>query len=215
MPYGLPNMSFIGFPVAVPCRGHSGLGLRQATRADTDAVVEHFLALGPEDRRMRFCATLNAEAIRRHVEELWDKEGLVLAACDGPLFGGPLHKAGPIRALAELLLLGDEAELGISVDPSLRRRGIGTYLLQAGAALLEPRGITTIRATTMPDNGSFIAMASALDGTAAYTTDLVEVSFDVARLAAAYRRRRTTELFHPGRPGKEPGTPPDQGPQGA
>lgn len=195
MPYGLPNMSFIGYPLAVPCRGHSGLGLRQVTRADTDAVVEHFLALDPVDRWMRFCATLNPEAIRRHVEGLWDRDGVILAACDGPLFAGPLHKAGPIRALAELLIIGEEAELGISVDPSLRRRGIGTYLLQTGASLLEPRGIRTIRATTMPDNSSFIGMAHALDGTVNYTPDLVEVSFDVAALAAAYRRRRAAEML--------------------
>ena len=203
MPYGMPNLSFIGYPVAVPCRGHSGLGMRQATRADTEAVTAHFLALAPEDRWMRFCATLDPGAIRSHVEGLWEREGIVLAACDGPLFAGPLHKAGPIRGLAELLVEGEEAELGISVDRSLRRRGVGTYLLLTGASLLEPRGVRTIRATTMPGNSSFIGMAQALGGTVAYGPDLVEVAFDVAELSAAYRRRRAAEIFGPAALGRQ------------
>ena len=203
MPFGLPNVSLIGYPLAVPCKGHVGLGMRQATRADAEALVAHFLALGAEDRWMRFCATLNPEAIRRHVDGLWDRDGLVLAAYDGPLFAGPLHRAGSVRALAELMIDGEEAELGISVEPSMRRRGIGTYLLQTGAALLEPRGVKVIRATTMPDNGSFIGMAQALGGEIVHRPDLVEVSFEVATLAQAYRRRRAAEMLDPAGRGPE------------
>jgi GNAT superfamily N-acetyltransferase len=168
MPFGLPSESF----------SHAGLGVRLATPADTEALVAHFLALDPEDRWMRFCATLNAGAIRRHVDGLWAREGLVLAACDPPVDG-----AEPVRALAELMVAGEEAELGISVEPGLRRRGIATYLLRTGARLLEPRGIGTIRATTLPENGSFIAMARSLGGRIEHGPDLVEVAFAAAALA--------------------------------
>lgn len=196
MPFGLPNVSFVGYPVAVPCPPHSGLGVRQAMATDTEAVVEHFRALDRDDLRMRFCATLNDAAVRRHVDDLWDREGLVLAAFDGPLWGGPLHKAGPIRALAELLASGEgEAELGISVDPSLRRRGIATYLLQVAACMLGPRGVRIIRATTLPDNNSFIAMAQAAGAEVRLGLDGVDVAFDVATLQRAYRRRRTAEML--------------------
>ena len=92
MPFGPPDAGLTGRPAA-PCPGHSGLGVRQATRDDTEALVAHFLALEPEDRWMRFCATLNAEAISRHVDGLWDREGLVLAACDGPPLAGPSRRA--------------------------------------------------------------------------------------------------------------------------
>jgi hypothetical protein len=47
----------------------------------------------------------------------------------------------------------------------------------------------------MPDNGSFIGMAHALGGRIDYGPDVVEVSFDVAGLAAAYRRRRAAEVL--------------------
>jgi GNAT superfamily N-acetyltransferase len=195
MPFGLPNVSYIGYPVALPCRGHAGLGIRQATRADADALVAHFLALDRGDLWMRFCATLNPEAIRRHVDGLWDGDGVVLAALDGPLWAGPLHRAGPIRALAELMLANGEAELGISVETSMRRRGIGTYLLQTGACLLAARGIGLIRATTMPDNVSFIAMAQSLGGSVSRHPDLVEVAFEVAALKRGYLRRRAAEAL--------------------
>jgi ribosomal protein S18 acetylase RimI-like enzyme len=178
MPFGPPDVSCTGHPAA-PCSGPAGLGVRQATRVDTDALVAHFLALEPEDRWMRFCATLNAEAIRRHVDGLWDREGLVLAACEGP----PFDRAGPVRALAELMVEGDAAELGISVEAGLRRRGIATHLLRTGAGLLASRGIGTIRATTLPDNGSFIALAQSLGGGIEQGPDLVAVTFDVAALA--------------------------------
>lgn len=200
MPFGLPNVSFVGYPVAVPCPPHSGLGVRQAMATDTEAVVEHFRALDRDDLRMRFCATLNDAAIRRHVDGLWEREGLVLAAFDGPLWPGPLHKARPIRALAELLASGDgETELGISVDPSLRRRGIATYLLQVAACMLGPRGVRIIRATTLPDNNSFIAMSQAAGAEVRLGLDGVDVAFDVATLQRAYRTRRTAEMFGGGR----------------
>ena len=108
---------------------------------------------------MRFCATLNDEALRNHVDGLWARDAVVLAAHDGPLWSGPLHRAGPVRALAELVVTGEEAELGISVDASMRRRGVGTYMVQTAARLLAPRGVRRIRATTLNDNHSFVALA--------------------------------------------------------
>lgn len=205
MPFGLPNMSYIGYPVALPCRGHAGLGMRQATRADSDALVAHFLALDRADLWMRFCSTLNAQAIRRHVDGLWDRDGVVLAAFDGPLWPGPLHRAGPVRALAELMTAGAEAELGISVETSMRRRGIGTYLLQTGSCLLSARGIRLIRATTMPDNVSFIAMAQSLGATLDRRPDVIGATFEVAALKCGYLRRRAAEVLGPRLPAGRPG----------
>jgi GNAT superfamily N-acetyltransferase len=197
MAFGLPNVSFIGYPVAVPCAGHAGLGLRQASRADAEALVAHFQALTPEDRRMRFCATLNDEALRNHVDGLWARDAVVLAAHDGPLWSGPLHRSGPVRALAELLNTGEEAELGISVDASMRRRGVGTSLVQTAARLLAPRGVKRIRATTLNDNHSFVALAQACGAEVVCGPDGVDVIFDVAALNRAYLRRRAAQVFRP------------------
>ncbi len=197
MAFGLPNVSLIGYPVAVPCAPHAGLGVRQVTRADTDAIVAHFRAIGSDDLRLRFCATLNEAAVRQHVDGLWARRGLVLAAVDGLLWRGPMHRAGPVRALAELMVNGVEAELGISVDPALRRRGIATYLVQIAARLLSPRGVKVIRATTLPENVSFVSMARACGAEVEHGPDGTSAAFDVAALDRAYLRRRVAEVLRP------------------
>ena len=198
MAFGLPNVSFIGYPVAVPCAGHAGLGLRQASRADSEALVEHFQALTPEDRRMRFCATLNDEALRNHVDGLWDAGRGGARGHDGPLWSGPLHRAGPVRALAELR--------------HHRRGGRARHQRRAprcgGAASAPtwcrpPRGCSRragcrrIRATTLHDNHSFVALAQACGAEVVCGPDGVDVVFDVAALSRAYLRRRAAQVFRP------------------
>jgi GNAT superfamily N-acetyltransferase len=197
MAFGLPQISFIGYPLAVPCAGHAGLGFRGAGPADAAALVAHYRALGAADRRMRFCATLTDAAAERHVAGLWPRRALILAAHDGPLWSSPLYRAGPIRAVAELSIDGAEAELGLSVEAGLRRRGVGTYLVQAAARLLAPRGVRRIGAYTLPDNHSFIALAHRCGARVASGPHEVEVEveFDVAELDRAYRRRRAVEVF--------------------
>jgi len=195
MAFGLPQISYMGFPLAVPCAGHAGVGFRRAVSHDAPALMTHFMALTPEDRRMRFCATLDESAIRRHVDGLWSRNTLVLAAHDGPLWTGPLYAAGRVCAVAELALDGAEAELAISVDPALRRRGVGTYLVQAAARLIGPRGVRRIGAYTLPGNRSFLALARACDAAVEHGPDEVEVTFDVAALRRAYRQRRASDYL--------------------
>jgi GNAT superfamily N-acetyltransferase len=197
MAFGLPNISFIGYPVSLPCAGHAGLGFREAHRRDTPGIVAHFRSLDAGDRRMRFCATLTDAAIERHVAGVWERRSLVLAAYDGPIWDGPLYRAGPIRGLAELSLDAGEAELGISVDATLRRRGVGTWLVQTAGRLLAPRGIRTIRAYTTPGNASFLTLSRALGAAIETGPDEVEVLFEVASLTRGYLRRRGSQTFLP------------------
>ena len=198
MAYGFPNISFIGTPLPIPCAPHAGLGFREAGRRDSADILAHYRDLGPADRRMRFCATLNDSALEAHVGKIWRRDSLVLAAYDGPLWSGPLRRAGTVRALAELSLDRGEAELGLSVEAGLRRRGVGTYLVQTAARLLAPRGVRRITAYTLPDNVSFIALARTAGATVEIVKGEVEATFDVADLERAYLRRRAAQVFLPG-----------------
>lgn len=199
MAFGYPNMSFIGYPVPVPCPAHAGLGLRTAVDTDAPAVLAHYRRLSPADRRMRFCATLGDAALERHVERIGSRGGVVLLAFDGPLFEAPFLRAGPVRAVAELVGTGPEMELGISVDGALRRRGIGTELVETTAHLLAPRGVRSIRAYSLPGNRSFLALAGACGAAVEVGPDEMEVAFDVGRLRHAYLRRRAANAFRLGR----------------
>ena len=73
MAFGLPNISFVGYPVPIPCAGHAGLGLREVLRSDVPEIIEHLRALDAEDRRMRFCASVNDGHVVRHAEELLER----------------------------------------------------------------------------------------------------------------------------------------------
>jgi len=193
--YGLPATSYIGYPLPIPCAGHAGLGLRQAGPGDSTALVAHLAAMEASDRRLRFCATLGEDAVERHIAGLWTRRGVVLAAHDGPLWPGLLHHAGPVRAVAELAFGDKDVEVGLSVDGSMRRQGIGTYLLQAAAHLLAPRGIRRIVAYTLPENASFLALARGCGAEIELDADEVEVRFEVAALQRDYVRRRAREAF--------------------
>ena len=67
-----------------------------------------------------------------------------------------------MRAVAEFAIAGGEADIGLSVDAGLPRRGVGTYLAQTVARLLALRGVTRMYAYTRPDNAGFLALARRL-----------------------------------------------------
>ncbi|WP_162683307.1 GNAT family N-acetyltransferase [Rhodobacteraceae bacterium DSL-40] len=197
MAFGLPNISFVGYPVPIPCAGHAGLGLREVLRSDVPEIIEHLRALDAEDRRMRFCASVNDGHVVRHAEELLERSSFALAAHDGPLWSGPFHRPGPIRALAEFSVHGLAAEIGISVDKSLRRRGVATYLIQTSARLLQQRGVKRIVAYTMAENRSFLTLARKAGAEIVRDASEVEVFFDVDTLNRTYLQRRVSDqVFH-------------------
>lgn len=192
MPFGLPNVSYVGYPPMLSA-GHAGLGFRQATAHDTPAIRDHLLRLSPEDRRARFCAGLSDAAVEAHAASLWTWAGLVITAHDGPLWPGLLHAAGPVRALAEVAIDGREAEIGLSVDGNQRRRGVGGYLVQTAARLLAPRGVERLLAYTVPGNTPMLRLARSSGARIVFGGADVEIVFRVDALRQAYLRRRITE----------------------
>ena len=116
----------------------------------------------------------------------------MLTAHDGPLGDGPFHGAEPVRGLAELCVSGSTAELGISVDAALRRRGVGTWLVRVAADMLAPRGTRTIVAYTMAENAGMIGLGRASGARIENSMGDVEVVFDVERLRRARVARAAT-----------------------
>jgi ribosomal protein S18 acetylase RimI-like enzyme len=88
-------------------------------------LAVHFLALSPEDRRLRFGSSLTPEAIVAYVEGIdFDRDAVFGVHDDRLLLVGVAHAA-----------FGDDlAELGLSVLPEHRGRGVGSALFERGAA---------------------------------------------------------------------------------
>src|SRR5258708_25780754 len=90
------------------------------TPADRAALEQHFLAVGADDRRLRFGAPQNDSAIRAYVERIdFGRDALF------GVWGADLQ----LRAAAHLARAGKRAELGLSVLAGHRRHGLGGALL--------------------------------------------------------------------------------------
>ena len=78
-------------------------------------LTAHFLALPPEDRRLRFGAPLSAEAVAHYVDGIDFARDAVFGVVDEDL---------TLVGVAHVAFTDDFAELGISVLPWWRSRGV-------------------------------------------------------------------------------------------
>lgn len=109
-------------------------------------IEEHLIRLAPEDRKMRFCGTLNEEAIRLYCANIdWSRSTALGCFIEGHL-----------RGIADLVLMPItykyEAELAITVEKPFQDRGIGTALLSKTLDLARNRFIKTAHLYCLRDN---------------------------------------------------------------
>jgi len=89
------------------------------------ALREHFLALGPDDVRLRFGSHMRAEAILAYVERIDFEHDAVFGVYDDAL---------KLVGVAHAAFADEVAELGVSVLEGHRGKGIGSALVaRAGA----------------------------------------------------------------------------------
>jgi GNAT superfamily N-acetyltransferase len=91
--------------------------VRELTSLDRLAYEQHLLALGPEDRRLRFGTPPADSVVRAYVERI---DALFGVFSDDLTLVGAAHLARG----------EDHAELGVSVLPEYRGRGFGGALLE-------------------------------------------------------------------------------------
>src|SRR5688572_8683157 len=94
--------------------------IRELTPAEQPALERHFLALAPEDRRLRFGAPLSDFAVRAYVARIDFESDAAFGVFDDAL---------QLAAAAHLARGRGHAELGVSVLDGERGRGIGGALL--------------------------------------------------------------------------------------
>ena len=116
-------------------------------------VQRHLLRLGDEDRRLRFGQPLPDAAIERYVDGLDFTRDRV--------FGIHLQEM-ELCAVAHLALDGvaGHAELGLSVDEGLRRRGYGEALLARGVLHAANRGFRALFMHCLSENAAMMRLAA-------------------------------------------------------
>ena len=113
-------------------------------------LLEHFLRLPAEDVRLRFGTTFGPSAIALYVERIDFDHDAVLGVYDDELtLVGVVHVA----------FSGDSAELGLSILPGHRGRGVGSALFARAADHARNRFVTRLYMHCLSENAAMMHIA--------------------------------------------------------
>lgn len=129
-------------PVTVPVKRLSG--------ADRPALAAHFIRLGDEDRRLRFGTARSDDSLREYVDSLDFDRDAVFGVFDDEL---------ALAGVAHVAVSPDSAELGVSVLPAARNRGIGTALFERANLFARTHYIRTMFTHCLTENRSMMRLA--------------------------------------------------------
>jgi len=134
-----------------PARRRRGCGAVVRLTPSARALLRaHFVGLPLEDRRLRFGASLSAGAVVSYVDAIDFRHDAVFAVLDGET-----HLAG----VAHLALGNDEAELGVSVLPEARGRGVGQALFAAALSHARQHGVARLLMHCLAGNAAMMHIA--------------------------------------------------------
>jgi GNAT superfamily N-acetyltransferase len=125
--------------------------IRPLTAYEREAVRHFYLALGPDDRRKRFCCSLSDETVSRYVDRIDFSRDTILAAFD---------ERARVIGLAELMRGAGTGEMAFSVLPNRRGQRIGTKLMQRLLRRARICGIGKVFVIFLSDNTPMRRMAS-------------------------------------------------------
>jgi GNAT superfamily N-acetyltransferase len=123
---------------------------RELTRLERPKLAAHFLSLNAEDRRLRFGLPISDASVADYVERIDFARDAVFG-----VFDDELNLAGA----AHLARAEDHAELGVSVLPSHRGRGIGAALLERAHTHARNWGIGTLFMHCLTENAAMMHLA--------------------------------------------------------
>ena len=125
------------------------------------ALAAHFRALSPDDRRLRFGASISAERIAAYVAEIDLGRDAVFGLFDDVL---------ALIGVAHVAFADEVAELGISVLPEHRGRGAGRALFARAAEHARNRFVPRLFMHCLAENAAImhIARTSGMDIVAAW-----------------------------------------------
>lgn len=123
---------------------------RELGRLERGKLLAHFLALEAEDRRLRFGLPLSDDSIAKYVASIDFGRDAVFG-----VFDDELHLAGA----AHLARAEEHAELGVSVLPSHRGRGVGAALLERAHTHARNWGIGTLFMHCLTENAAMMHLA--------------------------------------------------------
>ena len=126
---------------------------RRLWSIDRHAILRHFLSLDSDDRYLRFGGYRSDTAIGSYVASIDFSSDVVFGSEEGLALTGVAHLATGAR----------HAELGLSVLPNARNRGVGRSLLQRSYVHSRNWGSRALFMHCLAANVTIIRLAQSLD----------------------------------------------------
>jgi len=126
---------------------------RRLWSADRPAILHHFLSLAPDDRYLRFGGYRSDAAIRAYVNDIDFASDVVFVSEERLSLIGVAHLARGSR----------HTELGLSVLPGARNRGVGRSLLQRSYVHARNWGSRALFMHCLAANVTIIRLARSLN----------------------------------------------------
>ena len=124
--------------------------IRELTRLDSASLQQHLVALGPEDRRLRFGIPIGDSAVRAYVARIDFGRDAVFGVLDDEL---------RLAGAAHLAREPGHAELGVSVLPGHRGRGLGGALLARAHMHARNWGVKALFMHCLTENSTMMHLA--------------------------------------------------------
>jgi len=134
-----------------PARSPRWLPVRSLGVRHRERILTHLIALGDDDRHLRFGQVATDEQIRLYVDHIdFERDELF------GIFNSKLR----LVAMAHLALAADasSAEFGVSVLPSQRGRGLGARLFEHAVTHARNRGAKSMAIHLARENGPMLAI---------------------------------------------------------
>jgi GNAT superfamily N-acetyltransferase len=124
--------------------------VRELSSLDRAALESHFVAFGAADRRLRFGIALSDAAVRAYVGRINFERDAAFGVFDDAL---------QLLGVAHLARERTHAELGVSVLPGARRRGLGGALLARAHLHARNWGVRSLFMHCLTENGTMMHLA--------------------------------------------------------
>ena len=124
--------------------------IRELSRAERNALHEHFIALDRHDRRLRFGTPLGDPTVHSYVERIDFTHDAVFGIADDEL---------KLLGVAHLARSRGHAELGVSVLEGHRGRGIGGALLSRTHLHARNWGVHALFMHCLTENAAMMRLA--------------------------------------------------------
>jgi GNAT superfamily N-acetyltransferase len=117
---------------------------------DRASLVAHFMALGPDDRRLRFGLSLSDESLRQYVARVDFGRDRLYGAHDDKL---------ELVAVVHVAAGDGGSELGLSVLDGWRGQGLGNVLFRRAVNFLRNRGARVVFVHCLAENAAMLHLA--------------------------------------------------------